>query len=161
MGVAGAGKTTAGHALSNALCWTFYDGDDFHSTANIEKMQRGEPLSDADRAPWLATLNSLVADVAKRDTHAVMACSALKESYRAAMIPTDLAPGAVRFVYLDVPKAVLHERLAKRTHFFPPELLNSQLETLEKPRDAVRIDGTRPPAEIVQLVREALGMAAT
>src|SRR5579862_1544174 len=99
MGVAGAGKTTAGRAIADALCWTFYDGDDFHSAANVEKMHAGHALTDADRVPWLATLCSLVEDVAKRDSHAVLACSALKEWYRDAIVPKDLPPGAVRFVY--------------------------------------------------------------
>lgn len=159
MGVAGAGKTTAGEAIADALCWTFYDGDDFHSATNLAKMHRGEALTDEDRAPWLATLCSLIADVARRETHAVLACSALKESYRRAMIPSDVSPAAVRFVYLEVPKTVLLDRLTKRKHFFPPELLNSQLETLEPPRDAVRVDGTCSPAEIVKLVLDSLAKA--
>jgi gluconokinase len=156
MGVAGAGKTTVGRALSDALCWTFYDADDFHPPANIEKMHSGQPLTDDDRRPWLATLNSLVADVVRRDTHAVLACSALKEWYRAAILPPGVEPAAVRYVYLDVAADVLRERLRDRAHFFPPELLDSQLSTLEKPEDAVWVDGARPVVEIIAAVRAAL-----
>lgn len=156
MGVAGAGKTTVGRALADALCWTFYDGDEFHSAANIQKMQQGHPLTDDDRRPWLATLCTLVADVMKRDTHAVLACSALKESYRKALLPKGILAAAVRYVYLEVPPDILLERLRGRKHFFPPELLASQLSTLEKPEGAVQVDGTRPAGEIVKTVRDAL-----
>lgn len=156
MGVAGAGKTTVGRALSDALCWTFYDGDDFHPAANIEKMHHGHPLTDSDRRPWLATLNDLVADVVRRDSHAVLACSALKESYRAAILPSGVESDAVRYVYLDVATDVLRDRLRDRPHFFPPELLDSQLSTLEKPKDAVCVDGAQPVTDIVKSVRDAL-----
>ena len=158
MGVAGAGKTTVGRALADALCWTFYDGDEFHSAANIQKMQEGHPLTDDDRRPWLATLCTLVADVMKRDTHAVLACSALKESHRAALLPKGVPSAAVRYVYLEVVQDVLLERLHGRRHFFPPELLASQLSALEKPEGAVEVDGTAPVAEIVKTVRDALGV---
>ena len=102
MGVAAAGKTVVGRALADSLCWTLYDADEFHSAANIEKMRRGEPLDDADRGPWLETLCSLVADVMRRRTHAVLACSALKQAYRDALQPANAPPEAVRYVYLDV-----------------------------------------------------------
>jgi gluconokinase len=156
MGVAGAGKTVVGRALSDALCWTFYDADDFHPAANIEKMHDGHPLTDDDRRPWLATLSGVVADVIRRDTHAILACSALKEWYRAAILPRGAPPSAVRYVYLDVAKDVLRERLRERQHFFPPELLDSQLSTLEKPGDAVWVDGAQPVRDTVAAVREAL-----
>jgi gluconokinase len=156
MGVAGAGKTTVGRALSNALCWTFYDGDELHSAANVDKMRGGQPLTDEDRQPWLDKLNGIVADVERRGTHAVLACSALKEEYRAALLPQGVSEDAVRYVYLDVAPDVLYQRLRDRSHFFPPELLDSQLSTLEKPEDAVRVDGTQPVADIVRLVRESL-----
>src|SRR3954466_7045966 len=103
MGVAGAGKTTAGSALAEAMHWTFYDADDFHSPANIEKMRHGEPLTDADRGPWLLELRQLIADLIARDQCAVLACSALKESYRTSLVAEDAPTGTVRFVFLDVP----------------------------------------------------------
>ncbi len=156
MGVAASGKSTVGSALAQALGWTFYDGDDFHSAANKAKMASGAPLTDEDRAPWLATLSALVGEVIRQDAHAVLACSALKASYRDAIVPDGAPPGAVRFVFLDVPRAALEERLMHRKHFFPASLLDSQLDTLEPPRDAVTVDGTCPIPEIVATVRNAL-----
>jgi gluconokinase len=113
MGVAGAGKTLVGKTLARAIGWAFYDADDFHSRANIEKMSRGEPLTDDDRRPWLAAMRVTIAGVIERADHGVLACSALKEWYRRALVPEDAPPGAVRFVYLDVPESVLHGRLAR------------------------------------------------
>jgi gluconokinase len=159
MGVAGAGKTLVGKTLARAIGWAFYDADDFHSRANIEKMSRGEPLTDDDRRPWLAAMRVTIAGVIERADHGVLACSALKEWYRRALVPEDAPPGAVRFVYLDVPASVLHDRLARRTgHFAPPELLPSQLKTLEPPVDAVWEDGTRSPDDIVRSARASLGV---
>jgi gluconokinase len=159
MGVAGAGKTLVGKTLARAIGWAFYDADDFHSRANIEKMSRGEPLTDDDRRPWLAAMRVTIAGVIERADHGVLACSALKEWYRRALVPEDAPPGAVRFVYLDVPESVLHDRLARRTgHFAPPELLPSQLKTLEPPVDAVWEDGTRSPDDIVRSARASLGV---
>jgi gluconokinase len=159
MGVAGAGKTLVGKTLARAIGWAFYDADDFHSRANIEKMSRGEGLTDADRRPWLAAMRAVIAGIIDRADHGVLACSALKEWYRRALVPEEAPARAVRFVYLDVPEPVLRERLAKRKgHFAPPELLPSQLQTLEPPADAVWEDGRRPPEEIVRSVRASLGV---
>ena len=159
MGVSGAGKTYVGRALADALGWRFYEGDDFHPAANIEKMSHGHPLSDADRAPWLTALRDLIGNAIASGERAVLACSALKQRYRESLVPKGTPHETVRFVYLDVPESVLAERLAKRRgHFMPPELLASQLATLEKPRDALRIDGTRPVLEIVDTVRTAFGV---
>jgi len=159
MGVAGAGKTLVGSALARALEWTFYDADDFHSPENVAKMRRGIGLTDADRAPWLASLRDMIDRVIRDGRHAVLACSALKETYRQTLTPDDAPNGTVRFVYLDVPADVLQYRLEHRGHHFaPPELLGSQLATLEPPRDAIRVDGTLPPEEIVRVARSALGV---
>lgn len=159
MGVAGAGKTLVGSALARALGWTFYDADDFHSPENVAKMHRGIGLTDADRAPWLAALRDLIERVIRDGRKAVLACSALKEAYRKTLTPDDAPPGTVRFVYLDVPADVLRERLEHRAHHYaPPELLDSQLATLEPPHDAVRVDGTLPPDEIVGAARSALSV---
>jgi gluconokinase len=159
MGVSGAGKTEIGVALADALQWTFYDADTYHSQTSIEKMHRGEGLTDEDRAPWLARLHALIADVIAANRCCVLACSALKERYRDALRPDIAEPGDIRFVYLDVPRDVLEERLRTRSgHFAPPELLASQLATLEKPRDAVWVDGTGRPAAIVAIARAKLGV---
>jgi len=156
MGVAASGKSSVGGALSQALDWTFYEGDDFHSAANKAKMASGAPLTDADRRPWLESLSSVIGEVIRQDRHAVLACSALTAAYRDALVPANAPPGAVRFVFLNVPRAELEARLTHRKHFFPASLLDSQLETLELPRDAVMVDGTRPIPEIVESVRETL-----
>jgi gluconokinase len=159
MGVAGAGKTLIGSALARELGWTFYDADDFHSPKNVAKMRRGIGLTDADRAPWLASLRDMIERVIRDGRHAVLACSALKEAYRKALTPDDAPTETVRFLYLDVPADVLRYRLEHRAHHFaPPELLGSQLATLEPPHDAVRVDGTLPPEEIVRAARSALGV---
>jgi gluconokinase len=159
MGVAGAGKTTVGRELAQAVAWEFHDADDYHSPENIAKMHRGQALTDDDRFPWLATLRALIATIVHDGRHAVLACSALKQSYREMLVPPDVPAGAVRFIYLDVPPDELRRRLTAREHHFaPPELLSSQLTTLEPPRDAVWIDGTRPVANEVQTIRDALGL---
>ena len=159
MGVAGAGKTLVGSTLARALGWTFYDADDLHSPENVAKMHRGIGLTDADRAPWLATVRDLIERVIRDGRNAVLACSALKETYRRTLTPDDAPAGTVRFVYLDVPAEVLRDRLEHRAHHYaPPELLDSQLATLEPPRDAIRVDGTLPPDEIVRGARSALGV---
>jgi len=158
MGVSGAGKTVVGKALSAATGWPFYEGDDYHSAASVEKMRHGIPLDDDDRRPWLNALHQLIADVLRRSERAIIACSALKAAYRT-RLAEGTAPGAVRFVHLDVPMDVLCARLETRVgHFMPPELLASQLDTLEAPRDALWVDGTKPPAEIVARIRHELGI---
>jgi gluconokinase len=158
MGVAASGKTTAAKALAEALGWSFLEGDDYHPAANRAKMHAGHPLTDDDRRPWLSALHDVIADVVRRDGHAVVACSALKASYRDALVPSDAPAGTLRFVFLDVPRATLEARLRSRQHFFPASLLDSQLATLEEPRDAVRVDGTKPVADIVASIRDALGV---
>jgi len=160
MGVSAAGKTVVGRALANALAWRFVEGDDYHPAANVEKMKHGIPLNDEDRAPWLAALHRLIAEAAAHNDHAVVACSALKHAYRDVLRLRD-EPQAVRFVYLDVPEQVLADRLAHRHgHFMPPSLLKSQLETLEKPRDAFCVDGTLPVPEIVQRIMDHFHLSA-
>jgi gluconokinase len=159
MGVAGAGKTTVGRKLAQAIAWDFHDADDFHSPENIAKMHRGEGLTDEDRKPWLAALRQLIATALRENRHIVLACSALKQAYREVLTPPGAPPSAVRFVYLNVPAAELHHRLAERSeHFAPPALLSSQLATLEPPRDALWIDGTCPVGKEVQTIRDALGI---
>ena len=154
MGVSGAGKSTLGRALAAALGCAFVDADDHHSAANIAKMRRGEPLTDADRGPWLDRLYGLLREQDAAGKDAVLACSALKGSYR-----TRLAAGLrdVRMVLLVGAPAQLQERLAaRRDHFMPPVLLESQIATLSVPDDALEVPIGLPTAEQVALVREAL-----
>jgi gluconokinase len=153
MGVAGAGKTTVGRALADALAWPFHDADDFHPAENVARMRAGTPLTDAHRAPWLERLRDMIAGVLRGGGSAVLACSALRRAYRAALVPPGAPPGAVRFAYLRVPRAELAARLTSRTaHYMPASLLDSQLDTLEVPgpeEDALAVDAQRPVADIV------------
>jgi gluconokinase len=156
MGVAGAGKTTVGQLLAHQLGWPFYDADDFHPRANVEKMQRGIALDDADRAPWLDALHALIARLAAEQRSAILACSALTAAYR-----RRLAAGvaAVRFVYLRGGAALLRARLAgRRGHFMPSDLLQSQLDTLEEPADALTVDIDAPPEAIAATIAGALAL---
>ncbi|KAG1669587.1 hypothetical protein FOA52_006360 [Chlamydomonas sp. UWO 241] len=141
-GVSGCGKSTVGKGVAERLRCPFYDADDFHSSENIAKMASGGPLTDGDRWPWLDRLAAVVQQHASRDEPAVLACSALKASYRAHLRAA--APphqqSAVAMVLLDPPAAMLHAHLAARAaaagtspHFMPPSLLESQLEALERP----------------------------
>jgi gluconokinase len=158
MGVAGAGKTTIGRLLAHALGWPFYEGDDFHPRANVEKMARGEPLTDAAREPWLAALESLIGDLQRRGVDAVLACSALKERYRERLARA----GEVRFIFLHADPVVAAQRLRERRgHYLKAALAPSQYAALEEPADAVRIDACLPPADIVQAILGALGSDPT
>ena len=155
MGPAGAGKTTVGIALANSLGWTFRDADEFHSAENIERMRRGIGLTDADRAPWLAAIRHALEDAVTHEQSLVLACSALKEEYRHSLIPTNDS-ASLRFVYLRADEKLLRERLEHRHgHYAGPELLASQLQTLEEPREALWIDAALPPSDIVSRIREA------
>ncbi|MER3480968.1 MAG: gluconate kinase [Meiothermus sp.] len=155
MGVAGSGKTTVGRLLAQELGWPFYDADDFHPPENLEKMRSGHPLTEEDRRPWLGALRGLLQEVQARGQNAVLACSALKQSFREA-----LSEGyEVRFVYLKGSPELIAHRLAKRQgHFFPPELLASQLGALEPPQAGLEADITLPPEAVARLIRETLGM---
>ena len=155
MGVSGAGKTTVGRALASRLGWPFLEGDDFHPAANIERMAAGHPLSDADRAPWLAALRARIEETLADGGSAVIACSALKHAYRKALARDD--GDVVRFVQLDVPIEVLRERLEHRGgHFMPASLFESQLATLESSSSALHVDGTLPVDRIVDEIVAAM-----
>jgi gluconokinase len=156
MGPAGAGKTTVGKPLAQSLGWLFLDADDFHSPENVERMSHGVALTDAERAPWLATIRAALDRSLESGVNVVLACSALKEDYRQALIPPD-AEKSVCFVYLRADEAVLRERLAHREgHYAGPSLLKSQLDTLQEPADALWVDASRPPEEIIARIRETL-----
>lgn len=160
MGVAGAGKSTVGRHLAHALGWSFADGDAYHSPESWAKLERGEPLTDADRAPWLARLQGVIADHWGTNTPLVLACSALRAPYRHTLVPPALPPGALRFVYLRVPPAVAEERLrTRRGHGVGPALVPSQFATLEEPAEAAWVDGTLPVEDATQAIVRALGLA--
>lgn len=159
MGPAGAGKTTIGTLLARSLGWRYLEADDFHSSSNVEKMSHGIPLTDADRAPWLASMREALRDAIARGERVVLACSALKDDYRRALVPPNATREQVCFVYLQASRALLRERLAHRVgHFAGPELVDSQLQTLEEPRDALWVDASRPPEEIVADIRQQLAL---
>lgn len=156
MGVAGAGKTTVGSRLAAELGWSFQEGDAFHPEENVRKMRAGGPLDDADRHPWLDRLRALIEGFLARGERAVLACSALRASYR-----RHLAQGlpGVRFVYLAGDPELLAARLARREgHFMKAGMLASQLATLEEPRGALRVDAGDLPEAIVRRIREGLGV---
>lgn len=156
MGVSGVGKTTIGRALAEALGWRFVDADDYHSPANVAKMHAGVPLTDADRAPWLETLRGLISEALQRGENLVLACSALRLVYRERLL---VDPARQRWVYLQAPKDVIARRLGTRMgHFIQPSLLDSQLATLEAPQDALAVDATHTPQEVVAAIRAGLGM---
>ena len=153
VGVSGSGKTAVGRALAERLGLPFCDADDFHPPANVAKMSGGVPLEDADRVPWLRTLAGKIREW-NAAGGAVLACSALKEKYRQLL----RQGGAVTFVFLEVPKELLAQRLRQRKgHFMPASLLESQLASLEVPTDALRVDGSGSVEAVVQCVLSALG----
>ena len=137
MGVTGSGKSTVGAAFARALGVNFVEGDDYHSVENVRRMTSGIPLTDEDRADWLASLAELIRNAKDSDRGIVVSCSALKRSYRD--ILRAAAPG-LQFVFLRGPEALIGERVATRSgHFMPGALLKSQLVTLEEPSDDERV----------------------
>lgn len=153
-GVTGTGKTRVGSALAEALGWVFIDADDFHEEANLTKLNRGIPLNDEDRRPWLAHLRGLIQESLTQRRNAVLACSALKRAYRRYL---RVGPEVV-FVYLRTETHVLEKRLkGRQDHFMNQALLQSQLEALEEPLDeTLTVDTARSPAEIVGVIRDSL-----
>ena len=145
MGPAGSGKTTVGRRLAAALGWSFHEGDELHPPENVALMRAGVPLGDAERAPWLAAIATLIAGFVAAGTPAVITCSALKRDYRRTLVSPTAPVGAVRFVYLRATAPLLDRRLAaRRGHFFDPALLASQLAALEEP-------GAHEPAPVLTL----------
>jgi gluconokinase len=150
MGVAGVGKTTIGEALARALSWRFVDADDYHPPQNVAKMKAGIPLEDADRWPWLSRLNKLL----REENDAVLACSALKESYR-----QRLAQGIADFtvVYLYGSAELIRSRMEGRSHrFMPAALLESQFRALEPPASAIAVDVAADPSSCVAAIMATL-----
>lgn len=156
MGVTGTGKTTVGLELARTLGWRFLDADDFHPPTNVAKMRSGQPLDDADRAPWLAALRAELDRGLATEESLVLACSALKERYRSALIGD---PARVHLVHLDGDRALIESRLRARTgHFMNPALLDSQFAALEVPAGAVRVDIAWSPRDLVAHIRSALSL---
>ena len=162
MGPAGAGKSTAGRSLAGTLGWRFTDADAFHSAANRARLARGEALSDADREPWLDALRREIATAIARGEPIVLACSALRRSYRELLLPPGAARRQVCVAYLRVSAAELAHRLRTRVgHFAPVELLSSQLATLEEPapgEGVITLDGEQPEQALVQQIRRSCGV---
>lgn len=154
MGVSGCGKSTVGKLLAQELDIPFFDGDDFHPEANIKKMSNGQPLNDDDRQGWLETLNDLAKQQLTKNS-CVIVCSALKQKYRDTLslhIKTE-----TKWVYLSGSFDQIFERLNSRdNHFMPPELLKSQFDTLEEPKDALRVDIGLTPENIIKTIKHEL-----
>lgn len=159
MGVTASGKSTIAAELVRITGWKFAEADDYHSAANKAKMHAGIPLNDEDRAPWLASLHGVIVDWMGAGQSGVMTCSALKQSYRDTLT-AGIPEGAYRFVLLDAPIAVLEERIKdRRGHFMNPDLLQSQIDTLEQPKNAIRVETTSSPSEIAQNILNQLAPA--
>lgn len=153
MGVAGVGKSTIGKALSKATGITFFDGDDYHTEANRDKMAGGNALSDEDRTAWLFELQGVIENAILKG-NCILACSALKKSHRAIL---EKNSNAIHFVYLEGSKNLIEQRLESRKgHYFPASLLASQLESLEPPENAFTISITQTPSAIVEIIMKTL-----
>jgi gluconokinase len=156
MGVVGAGKTTIGRLLAEKLGWEFADADDFHPPQNVEKIRRGIPLNDDDRWPWLERLRAAIIEWIAEGRNVVLACSALKRSYRQEL---EVGP-EVRFVYLKGSAALIAQRLRSREgHFAGEQILASQIADLEEPENAVVAEIDSSPQQIVAVIREKLELA--
>ncbi len=154
MGVSGSGKTTVGRRLAERLGWPFFDADEFHPQANIDKMARGTPLTDKDRQPWLQAIRDKMDDLEVQGRSAVLTSSALKQAYREVLLDND---DGVKLVYLKGSYDLLKARLeAREHHFFKPELLKSQFEALEEPQNALVVTVDKNPNAIVAAILQAL-----
>ncbi|MEL6673495.1 MAG: gluconokinase [Bacteroidota bacterium] len=150
MGVSGAGKTFIGKKLSEKSGWPFFEGDDFHPKANVEKMRQGQPLNDEDRVPWLLELRKQIETQLENGTTSIIACSALKAAYREVLQRDDRR---VRFILLHGAQELLAKRLAEREHaYMPSSLLPSQLETLEIPEDVLTLDVAEEADSLIEQV---------
>ena len=157
MGVAGTGKTTVAALFAKKTGAVFYEGDDFHPPGNIAKMRAGIPLTDADRAPWLAALREVIVRALASGIISVLTCSALKAGYRDILSAGDPRVG---FVHLTGPPALIAARLKSRpAHFLPPTLLESQLAILEPPANALVFSCEQPPETIVAQLLQHWGLA--
>ena len=159
MGVSGTGKTTVATELADRFGWQFIEGDSLHPPANIAKMAAGVPLDDDDRWPWLEVLASLLALHVDDGISSVLACSALKRTYRDAL-RAGVPAGSVFFVHLTAPFPVLRKRMESREHFMPPSLLQSQLDVLEPlaaDEPGAVFDVSQPLPDVISQVVAAIG----
>jgi gluconokinase len=155
MGPAGSGKTTVGELLAAQLAWDFFDADNFHSAANIEKMSHGIPLDDEDRIPWLNSIREAMLEWDSNGRDAVLACSALKRSYRERL----QINSNVKIVYLKGSFELFRERLhSRKGHYAGEQILAGQFADLEEPTDAITIDASLPIDQIVKEIRSRLGL---
>ena len=160
MGVSGSGKTTVGELLAKYLNLPFFDGDDFHSAANVAKMAAGHPLTDADRHDWLSSLAVHLGEW-EQASGAVLACSALREAYRQTLQAGAHEP--LRWVFLDGSRDLLESRLESRQgHYMKASMLDSQLATLEKPTYGLRVElqPDETPAQVVARVEAQLPLSS-
>ena len=158
MGPAGSGKTTIGKLLADQLSWEFADGDDFHPPANITKMSQGIPLTDEDRLPWLQSIRDAMFQWQAQGKSVVIACSALKRSYRDLL---GLGPNAknIKLVYLKGSYDLLLQRMhSRKGHYMKEKMLVSQLADLEEPADAITMDIGKSPELIVSEIRKHLSL---
>jgi carbohydrate kinase (thermoresistant glucokinase family) len=155
MGVAGSGKSTVGRQFAEATGLPFYDGDDFHPDANVEKMAAGQPLTDEDRADWLAAMHRFVVEKLEAGQSLVLACSALKARYRATLSAGIEAQ--TTWVYLEGSYDLIKSRMeARKDHFMPPALLQSQFDALEPPADAVVLSIGAAPEVLVERLQKQI-----
>ena len=156
MGVAGSGKTTVGKLLSSELAWLFVDTDDLHPYENIKKMASGVPLTDEDRKPWLKEAKRAFIELNHRDENAVFAFPGLKQKHRRHVLDDN---SSIKLVHLTGDFDLIHKRLlARKGHFFPAYLLSSQFDILQPPMEALRIDVSSSPSDIVNTIRNRLGI---
>lgn len=158
MGVSGVGKTTIGQILAERTGWHLYDADEFHSAASIEKMRNGIALEDADRWPWLDRMNAMLVEKQGRGESVLLACSALKQKYRA-RLARDVPD--LRWVYLKGEFELIRSRLeARKNHYMKAGLLESQFAALEEPHDAIVTDVGPEPEVIADFVLRQLQVSA-
>jgi len=157
MGVSGSGKSTVGEMLAARLRWAYHEADDFHPQANVEKMSKGMPLNDQDREPWLDAIRVIILKHLQDKSSAVITCSALKENYRQQLKPNDNE--AVEFVFLQGDFDLINERMQQRAgHFMKAEMLKSQFDTLEPPKDALTVDISPDPQTICDEIVKAFAL---
>lgn len=154
MGVSGSGKTTLGKALAQKPGWDFFDADDFHPPENIAKMAAGIPLDDSDRAPWLGALHDQLLSALSAGRHPVLACSALKAKYRAQLLE---GMDGIAVIYLQGSYDLIWSRMSTRErHYMKPEMLQSQFDALEEPKNAIMLDIRMPLKDMIEAITRKL-----